>query len=561
MAGKKILLVLLPFWDPQIPPSGISCLKGFLQRHGYHIRARDANVDVKLKECYYQYFETLKSVIPPGKIGNFYKIAHDVLQNHMMAHINSVDDSTDKELIKKLVYNIFFIKVGDSLVSRLIDIVTGYFRALETYFLNMLERENPDLLGLSVYTGTLASSLFAFRLTREKYPGITTVMGGGIFANDLAPGSPNFDYFVKHTPYIDKILVGEGELLFLKLLAGHLDDRQKVFTLQDIEGKTLDLSTAGTPDFSDFDLSFYPCLTTYTSRSCPFRCNFCTETLQWGQYRKKNAAKVVRELLQLYRQYGNQLFLLSDSLLNPIIMDLSAELAAVEESIYWDGYLRADKYSGDRENTFLWRRSGFYRARLGIESGSQRVLDLMGKKLKIGEIKASVSALAHAGIKTTTYWVVGYPGETEADFLQTLHLVEQMQDDLYEADCSPFWYYLQGQVGSRDWAAKSTPLYTENEKKMLILQTWILKCKPHREEIYSRIWRFVAHCQALGIPNPYSLQDFHHADLRWKQLHENAVPPQVGFANSNRYIDENKRLKKRFIAQDIGQDNGDFGFE
>jgi hypothetical protein len=268
---------------------------------------------------------------------------------------------------------------------------------------------------------------------------------------------------------------------------------------------------------------------------------------------------VVKELLMLHHLHGSQLFLMSDSLLNPIVTDLARQLQKEEVTIYWDGYLRVDPQAGDRENTMLWRRGGFYRARLGIESGSQRVLNLMNKKITVEEIKSALSALADAGIKTTTYWVVGYPGETETDFQETLNLIEEMADDIFEADCSPFWYFLNAQSGDNQWKAKSMPLYPGKTRDMFIIQTWILDLEPKREEIYRRMWRFVEHCKNLGIPNPYSLHDFHQADLRWIKLHKNAVPPMVEFDRA-RYIDENKNIKELILAREMETDDGDFGF-
>ncbi|UCH94098.1 MAG: radical SAM protein [Candidatus Aminicenantes bacterium] len=559
MKKEKILLMLLPFWDPQIPPAGISCLKSFLQQHGCAVKTVDANIEAHLKEIYHTYFDTLKKVVPEARQGNFYKIGFDILHNHMMAHIHQKDESQYIEAVRVLVHTTFYVDIDRDQVLALSRIINDFYSQLEIYILRLLEKERPGILGISVYTDTLPASLFTFKLAKAKYPKIRTVMGGGIFASDLAVDTPNLEFFLQKVPYIDKILVGEGENLFLKYLEGELTELPTVVTLKDIHNEILDISSAEVPDFSDFDLKYYPYLNAYASRSCPFQCEFCTETLQWGKYRKKRAQQVVEELMTLHRRHGPQLFLMSDSLLNPIVTELARQLEKEEISIYWDGYLRADRHAGNTENTMLWRRGGFYRARLGIESGSQRVLNLMNKKLTVEEIKSSLSALAYAGIKTTTYWVVGYPGETETDFQETLDLLEEMADDIFEADCSPFWYYLKAQTGDDRWNKKSVPLYPEKARDMFIIQTWIIDGEPGREEIYQRMWRFVKHCKKLGIPNPYSLQDFHQADLRWRELHKNAVPPMVWF-DKERYINENKNIKELLTAREMETDDGDFGF-
>ena len=561
MKEEKILLLLLPFWDPQIPPSGISCLKAFLREHGYRVKTADANIEDNLKEIYHRYFDTLKTYVPPEKRGNFYKTGFDILRNHMMAHLHHGQEREDDyiELIKLLVHSVFFISIDAERVSALDRMVNEFYERLKVYVLGLLAAETPGVLGISVYSDTLPASLFAFRLAKATYPGIRTIMGGGIFASDLAPGTPNMAYLLENAPYIDQLLVGEGEHLFLDYLENRLPEAQRVVTLGDIDHKTLDLAEAPIPDFSDLELVHYPYLTVYTSRSCPFQCKFCAETVHWGKFRKKSADRVVEELTALYRAHGTQLFLMSDSLLNPVVTELSRRLVEEDISIYWDGYLRADAPAGDTENTRLWRQGGFYRARLGMESGSRRVLDLMNKNTTVERMKAAVSGLAHAGIKTTTYWVVGFPGETEPDFQETLDFLEEMADDIFEADCSPFWYFRDAQDGDSQWKNNSVLLYPESMKDMLVMQTWVVDCEPRREEIYRRMWRFVEHCKKLGIPNPYSLRDFHEADLRWGELHKNAVPPMVSFGHG-KYIDENKHIKEWVPAQKTMADNGDFGF-
>jgi radical SAM superfamily enzyme YgiQ (UPF0313 family) len=286
--------------------------------------------------------------------------------------------------------------------------------------------------------------------------------------------------------------------------------------------------------------------------------------VQWGRYRKKSPAQVVDELKVLRDRHGSQLFLLSDSLLNPVIDDIAHELIKSKESIYWEGWLRADKPVGDIRNTQLWRQGGFYHARIGAESGSPRLLELMGKKITPTQIKDTLFSLAHTGIKTSTLWIVGYPGETEEDFQQTLKLIEEIKDAIYEAEGTPFWYFLTGQSNSASWAEKYNPLllYPQEAKDMLVTQTWIMDCQPSREETYNRLNRFARHLIRLGIPNIYSMQDIYQADARWKKLHKNAVPALIEFKNQGAYIDENQRVKIAAFARDKLADhkNMDFAF-
>ncbi|MCU0289447.1 MAG: hypothetical protein MUF15_24000, partial [Acidobacteria bacterium] len=294
---EKILLVLLPYWSPLIPPMGISCLKSYLNRHGYDVAIRDANIEKELEKIYNHYFDALKSYVPEDKRGNFYNLGNYVWQDHMMAYFNYKDNYKNKGaldgMVKQLIFQDFFVAVESSQVDALNKYAAEFFNWLEEYFIALLEQEKPTVLGLSVYSGALPASVFAFKLTRQRYPHIKTVMGGGVFAEALAFGSENLDYFLKKTgDFIDTIIIGEGEQLLLKMLCGQLPPSQRVYTLKDIGKEVLDLTQVDIPNYTDLNLACYPYLSAFTGRSCPFQCGFCSETVQWGPYRRKPAGQV-----------------------------------------------------------------------------------------------------------------------------------------------------------------------------------------------------------------------------------------------------------------------------
>jgi hypothetical protein len=560
---EKILLAALPFWTPLIPSQGIASLKGFLQRYGHQVRAVDLAASSELLESYKKYFDTLKKFIPPENRGNFYNIGHDVLRNHMMAHTNYTNETDYIKLVKMLIYQTYFYEANQAQLLELIQVVDQYFDRLQEIFLKLLEEENPSVLGLSVNSGNFPSSNFIFRLTRNHYPHIQTVMGGCIFFNHLAMGNPDLEYFLeKSKSYIDAFIIGKGEILFLKLLRGEWPGCQRVFSQKDIGEEELKLYSIDIPDLSDYHLDQYLYLAASGSSGCPYKCSFCNSATFFGAFKEKEAARTVEEMIRLHQRHGHRLFFMTDALLNQVIGDISRRFIQSDVSLYMDGYFIVDKQTADMENTLLWRRGGFYRARLGVESGSQRVLDLIGKRITSEMIKAAVSCLAIAGIKTTTYWVIGHPGETEADFQQTLRILEELRNDIWQAECNPFTYFYVGQSHNNEWANIRRLLYPENARDMLISQTWVLACQPSRKETYNRVCRFVERCEQLGIPNPYSVDELYKADERWKKLHKNAVPSIIDLSNNNVDMKESKKVKKFLKVQHKNEhDQGDFAFQ
>ena len=561
MVNNKILLAAMPFWSPLIPAQGIAALKSFLQKYGYIVKTVDLAVNAEFLEYYKKYFASIQKFVPVEKRGNFYNIGNDALRHHMSAYIDHSNEEEYIELVKMILYRTYYCDADREQILELNRILDQLFIAMEESFLRILEEEQPYLLGLSVNSGNLPASQFIFELTRKHYPRIKTVMGGSVFFNHLALGHPDLEYFLEKTKhYIDKFIIGKGEVLLLKLLRGELSDSQRVYTLKDLVEEDLKSNTHDIPDFSDYDLDQYFYLSATGSTSCPFKCSFCNAQTFFGEYKKRKALNTVEDMKQLSSRYGHRLFFMTDSLLNPVIADIASEIIKAGIYVYMDGYFIVDDQTANVENTLLWRRGGFYRARLGTESGSQRVLDMIGNRITPEKIKAAVSSLAFAGIKTTTYWVVGHPGETEEDFQQTLDLLEELKNDIWQAECNPFTYYFLGQSKGDEWASKRRLLYPESARKMLSSQTWILDCFPSHEEIYHRVFRFTEHCKKLGIPNPYSADEIYKADERWKMLHKNAVPSVIDLINNSCELSESRNIKKFITVPDKKAEEGDFDF-
>jgi hypothetical protein len=568
--NKRILLAILPYWDPMIPPMGITTIKAFLQEHGYTVRTVDLIVKKESLDFYGDYFDTLKKCVPVEKRGNFNNIGHDVLQCHMMAHQDPPripgTDQTDEEkyiqLVKILIHSIYYVHVDDARVRELIKIMDDFYVMLEKYFLQLLEEEKPDVLGVTAYKCTVPASLFVLKLAKEKYPHIETLMGGGTFNESHAPDSPNFQALLD-APYLDKIMLGPGELLLLAYLQGKLDPSKRVYTKEDVNGRILPFDQQILPDFSDLDMEKYPYLAATASASCLFDCSFCVTRRVSGKYREKDARQTVAEMIKMYKQYGHQLFFMTDSMLNSAVSKVAHEFIKSGVSLYYDAYFRVDEPSGDIRNTLLWRKGGLYRVRLGTESGSQRILDAMGKNITVEQIKASVSAFAHAGIKTTTYWVIGHPGETEEDFQQTLDLIEELKDDIYQAESNYFLLHYSKQASEGDWRSHTQFLYPQWVMDSLLFQYYTPGpgMPPLREETFDRMHRFEAHCRKFGISNPYSYDQHAKAEERWKRLHPNAVPSMMDFLKKDEYIDENLKVETADFARNTREnDDDDFNF-
>ena len=105
------------------------------------------------------------------------------------------------------------------------------------------------------------------------------------------------------------------------------------------------------------------------------------------------------------------------------------------------------------------KKAGCWMIGYGIESGSQRILDGMKKNILIDDIQKAVEMTKKAGIEVTGHVIIGYPGETRDDIMETWRLVKNLDLDYIQVYCSvPFpgsYLYLyakeKGWINSQDW--------------------------------------------------------------------------------------------------------------
>ncbi|HYG08695.1 MAG TPA: radical SAM protein [Pyrinomonadaceae bacterium] len=519
----KILLVKPPYFTPWTPPLGIGILKSYLAQHDYSARCFDFNTEPELWGMHHKYFAALQA-LEDVSINDGYSKLWWILNAHMLAYSNGADAPACRRVLETVI-PLYGIGVNNEVINHLLVLIEGFYKRLDDV-LESLDLSDYSVVGTSTYTTSLGPSLFLLRKLKQKYPHLTTVMGGGIFADDLALGSDNLDTLLVNYPFVEHVILGEGELLFLKLIQGEFSHK-RVISIADLKGETLQMKDVPSPDFSDLNIADYYHLSIEGARSCPFQCSFCSETIQWGDYRKKPIELFAQQVIELARHNEKNSFFMGDSLMNPYILQFSGELLDKQANILYDGYLRADKPVTHRDRVEQWARSGLYRARLGIESASARVLDSMDKMTTPQVISTVLKTLANAGIRPTTYWIVGFPGETEEDFEETLQFIRENHPYIYELEAHPYYYYPYGQIGSRLHQCES--LYPDDVTEIIKFRMWdIIDCQPTRLERYDRLRRIAKLSADLGLPNIYTMADRYIAEDRWHRLHPLTVEVYEG---------------------------------
>ncbi len=162
-----------------------------------------------------------------------------------------------------------------------------------------------------------------------------------------------------------------------------------------------------------------------TSRGCSYGCIFCSARNQSGTLRLRSARKVVEEIRML-KEMGMDSFLAVD----PNFAYSKERVLSICDGIKdagmrWYAELRLDHM--DEELIRAMAGSGCKVVRFGIESGSQRIVDVIRKGISLGDIEKTVKALVENGITPVCGFMIGHPTEGKRDFEATLRLAERIR--------------------------------------------------------------------------------------------------------------------------------------
>lgn len=168
--------------------------------------------------------------------------------------------------------------------------------------------------------------------------------------------------------------------------------------------------------------------TIFTSRGCPFNCAFCAK-LSGNTVRFRNINKVIEELDIIVNEYGFQNIIFEDDHFclkhnrAKKICDTIKEKFEINIRIC----PRAD--SVNKELLKKLRQAGVAEISYGVESGSQKMLDLMNKQLTVKQCKKAIKDAKDVGMIVKIYLIVGFPGETEKTVEETKRFVKKTKPD------------------------------------------------------------------------------------------------------------------------------------
>ena len=192
------------------------------------------------------------------------------------------------------------------------------------------------------------------------------------------------------------------------------------------------------------------------SRGCPYRCNWCAKPIYGDRFHSRSAENVAREMAMLKSEYGAEHLWFADDIFgikNSWVMELADHVERLDAAVPFKMQTRADLMREDVARAF--RRAGCAEAWLGVESGSQKILDAMDKGLKVDHVVKAREHLRNAGVRTCFFLQFGYAGEMWHDIRKTIELVRATKpDDIgvsvsYPLPGTAFHAQVREQLGSK----------------------------------------------------------------------------------------------------------------
>jgi len=301
-----------------------------------------------------------------------------------------------------------------------------------------VEEFRPDLIGISIWTAYAASAFHVARICKRVAPACPVVVGGPhatVKADEILRICPSVDYAVR----------GEGEAAMLDLAAAVANRRSLLSSIEGLSfrcGNSVTHNPARKPlrDLDEIPLPDRTLLMnrrTYssedmglimTSRGCPFSCSFCaTET---RQVRYHSIERVLAEIRQVETDYGTTQFSFKDDSFTVDkrrVAEFCDALTRAKLDIGWECNTRVDLVNEDLLTRM--RKAGCNSIKVGIESGSERVLEQMNKRITLDQVRTAAALLRKARIHWTGYFLMGTPGESLDDIHKTLDFLYEIKPD------------------------------------------------------------------------------------------------------------------------------------
>lgn len=396
----KVLLVMPPNWGVEAPPLGLAYVSAALKLDHHDVTVIDYNIKI---------WQELREKLPLAwAMDSFERWTNEDLYDQHLAGI--IDP-----LFQKLLFDIMKL--------------------------------NPDVVGFSHFLTSVHPVERCCKKIRALFPEVKILLGGPHIKDEYAEKLVRLNY-------ADAAVIGEGEATAREILrnweSGAPQGKPVLGAvvkgplpetiIRAKDRPALEINELPLPDFSTYSLKSYltHSLPFSMSRGCVKRCTFCAEAPFWKKYRVRSAESIFHELKEGREKYGIRNFRSNDSLMNgdfAVLEELCDRIIADGLEIEWQGMARLDKRLTPGLLAKM-KRAGCNYVFYGLESGSQKIADIMKKGVRIDDALQVIHDTHAAGIVANVFIIVGFPKENWIDFFKTMLFLWKIRKKIYLANVS-----------------------------------------------------------------------------------------------------------------------------
>ena len=306
---------------------------------------------------------------------------------------------------------------------------------------------SSQFVGIYAMTPMINSALGILEHIKNNNPEIITVLGG--------PHATYMDQeVISNYPFVDIVSRGEGEQVLFSLINNYDGSDEYLHKIdgitykkgaQVIRNKDQELLCAAEipdPDYELVQTDFNFLCTVMYSRGCPYSCKFCAEGNLWRHVvRFRDPVQVAKEIDLIYRRFGQRVIHIADSEIDAVpkkLEKLLDEIIALDISCRFTVNLRCDAYKRlTPELISKMKRAGFFGYLIGVESASDKMLEIMGRNSVFEDFLRTIDLLNDndAGYILPGI-MMGFPGET----LETFEYTKQVFLDLLKNERVDYFF-------------------------------------------------------------------------------------------------------------------------
>ena len=290
-----------------------------------------------------------------------------------------------------------------------------------------LQKNKIDVVAIHANT-------ICYRDTLRMFNEIENLGKKGLWEGKIIVGGPHTSVAPGTIPeFVNYIVQGEGERAILKIINGEVKGRvireERIRDLDSLPFQPWDIFKNLSYDYTCPWLDIQPVFTMNTSRGCPFGCTFCSVESIWGrEYTYFSPDRMIEEIRYLMKEYGAKgIYFREDNFTLNVkrTEEFCRQLIRKNIGISWACETRVSNISADLVR--LMNAAGCKAVYLGVESGSQKLLDKLRKGITIEQIENTIMWCKQYDIKTYCSLIVGTPGEDYEDYLFTKDLMDRLK--------------------------------------------------------------------------------------------------------------------------------------